>query len=41
MRDLSNMKVTYLKGVLCSILLIIECPSIKTAVLEELGFELE
>jgi hypothetical protein len=40
MRDLSNMKVIYLKGVLflfvgllCSILLIIERPSIKAAVL--------
>ena len=40
MRDLSNMKVIYLKGmlflimgVLCSILLLIESPTIKTAVL--------
>jgi hypothetical protein len=40
MRDLSNMKVIYLKGLLflvigalCSILLIIECPTIKAVVL--------
>lgn len=40
MRDLSNIKMMYLKvvlflvmGVLCSVLLIIECPTIKTAVL--------
>jgi hypothetical protein len=40
MKDLSNMKVIYFKGVLflvmgvlCSVLLIIECPTIKTGFL--------